>query len=313
MTLLINLGGRGEEGWLAGFRAALPGYNVVGSTDAYDRDAVHYYFGFRPGPDDFEDMSGLKAILSLGAGVDANLRHPKLPDVPVVRFIDDELSQCMADYVLAHVGMHQRLETRFRRDQAARRWEQLYPPPASTISVGVMGLGVIGSHVIGRLAGLGYELNGWSRSPKSLPGVRTFHGADQLDGFLAATDILVNLLPLTPETEGILNLATFRKLRRGPLDGGPALVNAGRGRHQREADIVTALTDGTLGAASLDVFETEPLPQDSPLWALDNCYITPHIAGVSNERTGVAYFARIIRDHEAGKPLISVVDKARGY
>lgn len=313
MALLINLGGRNEDGWIEGFRAALPGYPVLGSRDAYAPADIRYYFGFRPGRDDFDGMTGLKAILSLGAGVDGLLRHPALPDVPVVRFIDDELSQCMADYVLAHVGMHQRLETRFRRDQAARRWVQLYPPPASTISVGVMGLGVIGSFVIERLKGLGYQLNGWSRSPKTIEGVTTFHGAEQFEDFLGSTDILVNLLPLTAETEGILNRQTFGKLRRGPLEGGPVVINAGRGKHQREADLVAALGDGTLGAASLDVFEVEPLPQDSPLWALDNCYITPHIAGVSNERTGVSYFSRIIADHEAGKPLINVVDRARGY
>lgn len=313
MALLINLGGRGEGSWIEGFRAALPGYRVLGSGDAHDPADIRYYFGFRPGRNDFDGMSGLKAVLSLGAGVDGLLRHPALPDVPVVRFIDDELNQCMADYVLAQVSRHQRLETRFRRDQAARRWVQLYPPPASTISVGVMGLGVIGGFVIERLKGLGYGLNGWSRSARSIEGVTTFHGNDQLDAFLGATDILVNLLPLTTETEGILNRDTFGKLRRGPLDGGPVVVNAGRGKHQREADLVAALTDGTLGAASLDVFEIEPLPPNSPLWALDNCYITPHIAAVSNERTGVAYFARIIRDHEAGKPLINVVDRARGY
>ena len=156
-----------------------------------------------------------------------------------------------------------------------------------------------------------------ARCPDDLTGITAHQIGDIatgfFDGFLGATDILVNLLPLTPETEGILNGRTFAELRRGPLEGGPVVVNAGRGRHQREADLVAALTDGTLGAASLDVFEVEPLPTDSPLWALDNCYITPHLAGVSNEGTGVAYFSKIIRAHEAGEPLINVVDRARGY
>ena len=138
------------------------------------------------------------------------------------------------------------------------------------------------------------------------------YAGDGLDAFLAETDILVCLLPLTPDTTGILNLELFRKLRR-KLDGGPVIVNAARGGHQREADIVAALSDGTLGAASLDVFETEPLPASSPLWALDNCYVTPHIAAISDIEAGVQYFSQVIRDSEAGKPLRNVVDRTRGY
>ncbi len=136
----------------------------------------------------------------------------------------------------------------------------------------------------------GYQLRGWSRTAKQIEGVEVFTGPDEFDAFLAGTDILVNLLPLTAETQGILNYETFTKLRRGGIDGeGPVVINAARGGHQRDADIVRALGDGTLKAASLDVFEVEPLPQESPLWAMDNVYITPHIAGASNERTGVAY------------------------
>ncbi|MCY1547009.1 Glyoxylate/hydroxypyruvate reductase A [compost metagenome] len=118
---------------------------------------------------------------------------------------------------------------------------------------------------------------------------------------------------MTAETAGILNYETFSKLRRDKLDGGPVIVNAARGGHQREADIVRALADGTLGAASLDVFEVEPLPESSPLWDIENCYITPHVAAISNETSGVRYFSEIIAGHEAGKPLINVVDRARGY
>jgi glyoxylate/hydroxypyruvate reductase A len=218
----------------------------------------------------------------------------------------------MADYVVAHVSMHQRLFTQYKADQKARRWVQHYPDAATEITVGIMGLGVIGQRTIEELKPLGYGLRGWSRTKKTIEDVTCF-AADELDAFLGGTDILVALLPLTPETEGILNYETFRKLRPGVLRGGPAIVNAARGGHSRETDIVRALTDGTLGAASLDVFEVEPLPQDSPLWDLENCYITPHIAAISNERTGAAYFSKVILDHEAGKPLPNVVDVKRGY
>jgi glyoxylate/hydroxypyruvate reductase A len=174
-------------------------------------------------------------------------------------------------------------------------------------------MGVLGQDAVRRLKPLGFALRSWSRTPKKVEGVEGFAGDASFDQFLGGTDILVNLLPLTPETSGILNSETFGKLRRGRLDGGPVIVNAARGGHQREADIVRALGDGTLGAASLDVFETEPLPATSPLWDIENCYITPHIAAISNEASGVRYFSQIIADHRAGKSLVNLVDRQRGY
>jgi glyoxylate/hydroxypyruvate reductase A len=229
----------------------------------------------------------------------------------VVRYVDAALTQQMSDYVVAQATFHQRLGTRFKRDQAARHWTQHYPPASSHTSVGIMGRGVLGADAAEKLRVVGFRVLGWSRTTKTLPGIETFAG-DQLDAFLAQTDILVCLLPLTPETTGILSSELFKKLRR-QLDGGPVMVNAARGGHQREADIVRALGDGTLGAASLDVFETEPLPKDSPLWTLDNAYLTPHIAAISSIDAGVRYFAGIIRAHQSGGTLPNVVDRAKGY
>lgn len=311
--LLLHLSDVDEAGWADKLRAALAPYPVVRRGDAFDPADIRYIFVWKPKSDAFDGLSGIKAILSLGAGVDALLKHPHLPEVPIVRFVDADLSQRMSDYVVAHVTMHHRLYTRFRADQRAKRWTQLYPPAASETTVGIMGMGVLGQDAASRLLPLGFTLRSWSRTPKAVEGVEGFAGAERFDAFLAGTDILVNLLPLTPETAGILNYDTFRKLRRDRLDGGPVIVNAARGGHQREADIVRALGDGTLGAASLDVFEVEPLPATSPLWDIENCYITPHIAAISNVTTGVGYFSQIIRDHEAGKPLINVVDRDRGY
>ena len=311
--LLLHLSDVDEAGWADRLQAALAPYPVVRRGDSFDPADVRYIFVWKPKAEAFDGLSGLKAILSLGAGVDALLKHPRLPEAPIVRFVDADLSQRMSDYVVAHVTMHHRLYTRFRADQRAKRWTQLYPPAATETTVGIMGMGVLGQDAASRLRPLGFTLRSWSRTPKTVEGVEGFAGADTFDAFLAGTDILVNLLPLTPETTGILNYETFRKLRPDRLDGGPVIVNAARGGHQREADIVRALGDGTLGAASLDVFEVEPLPATSPLWAIENCYITPHIAAISNVTTGVGYFSQIIRDHEAGKPLINVVDRGRGY
>ncbi|QDZ12989.1 2-hydroxyacid dehydrogenase [Devosia ginsengisoli] len=311
--LLLHLSDVDEASWAAKLKSALAPYPVVQRGDDFDPAEVRYIFVWKPKPEAFDGLSGLKAILSLGAGVDALLKHPNLPDAPIVRFVDADLSQRMSDYVVAHVTMHHRLYTRFRADQKARRWSQLYPPAASETTVGIMGMGVLGQDAAERLKPLGFTLRSWSRTPKQIEGVEGFAGMETFDAFLGGTDILVNLLPLTPETTGILNYETFGKLRRDRLDGGPVIVNAARGGHQREADIVKALGDGTLGAASLDVFETEPLPATSPLWGIENCYVTPHIAAISNEATGVAYFSRIIHEHEAGKPLVNVVDRGRGY
>ncbi len=311
--LLLHLSDVDEASWARAFSAALGDYPVVRLGDDFDPADVRYIFVWKPRADAFEGLSGLKAVLSLGAGVDALLKHPNLPDAPIVRFVDEDLSQRMSDYVVAHVTMHHRQFTRFAADQKARRWSQFYPPAASETTVGIMGMGVLGQDAVRRLLPLGFALRSWSRTPKAIAGVEGFSGAAEFDAFLAGTDILVNLLPLTPETTGILNYETFGKLRGDRLAGGPVVVNAARGGHQREADIVRALGDGTLGAASLDVFEVEPLPQDSPLWAIENCYITPHIAAISNEASGVAYFSRILREHEAGKALINVVDRDRGY
>lgn len=315
MTLLLHLADFNERSWADRFAAALPGRRVVLRTDAYDPEEIEYIFIWKPKPEAFDGLTKLKAVLSLGAGVDALLRHPRLPkDVPIVRFMDEDLTQRMSDYVVQNVLLHQRLATRFKRDQAAKRWVQLYPAPAWDASVGVMGLGQLGLDTIRHLKVFGYKLRGWSRTQKEIEGVQTFSGAEQFEEFLAGTDILVNLLPLTPDTHGILNYETFSKLKRGGLDGeGPVVINAARGGHQKEADIVRALGDGTLGAASLDVFEIEPLPKESPLWEMDNVYITPHIAAASSERTGVAYFSKVIKDHEKGLPLPNVVDVTRGY
>ncbi|KQN76867.1 glyoxylate/hydroxypyruvate reductase A [Devosia sp. Leaf64] len=311
--LLLHLNDVNEASWAEAFAKALHPYPVVRRGNDFDPTDIRYVFVWKPKPDAFDGLTGLEAVLSLGAGVDALIKHPKLPDAPLVRFVDSDLSQRMSDYVVAHVTMHHRIYTRFRADQKARRWSQFYPPSAAESTVGIMGMGVLGQDAARRLAPLGFTLRSWSRTRKEVEGVACFAGDQELDAFLSGTDILVNLLPLTPETTGILNYENFGKLRRGNLQGGPVIINAARGGHQREADIVKALADGTLGAASLDVFEQEPLPQESPLWDIENCYITPHIAAISDEKSGVRYFSKIIADHRAGKPLINVVDRNRGY
>ncbi len=312
--LLVHLSDVDEERWIAELGTLLEGYPIVSRNDRFAPEDIHYIFVWKPLERAFEGLNNLRAVLSLGAGVDALLSHPGLPqNVPVVRFVEDDLTRCMSDYVVANVTMHHRCFTRYKRDQTSKSWSQFYPPAARNTCVGIMGLGVLGLDAAKCLLALGFEVRGWSRSPKVLEGMECFSGPDQFDEFLSGTDILVDLLPLTTETENILNYDTFLKLRRSGLKGGPVIINAARGGHQVEDDIVKALTDGTLGAASLDVFQTEPLPAGSPLWALDNCYITPHIAAISNPHNSAPYFANVVLAHEAGKELVNVVDVMRGY
>ncbi len=314
MTLLVHLNGIDEAKWVALLRPLLGGMAVVRRGDAFDPRDIAYVLAWRPDADAFAGLENLKAILSYGAGVDALLAHPGLPKgVPIVRFVDPDLTARMRDYVVAEILAHSRLETQFRAAQNDRRWQERVPPRAEDLNVGVMGLGVLGQAALKALSVFDYERFGWARSQTIVAGVQTFYGPDGLDAFLSQIDILVCLLPLTPETRGILNRRTFSRLRRGILPGGPVVINAARGGHQIEADLVAALEDGTLGAASLDVFMTEPLPRDNPLWGLCNCRITPHIAAVSDLQAGAAYFTRVIRDHEKGEPLHNLVDWVRGY
>jgi glyoxylate/hydroxypyruvate reductase A len=176
-----------------------------------------------------------------------------------------------------------------------------------------MGLGVLGRAAAAALGPLGFQLKGWSRTPKSLPNVTTFAGETGLNPFLAETDILVCLLPLTPETRGFLNLAMFRELARDGVLGGPALINAGRGGLQVESDILRALDDGILTGASLDVFEEEPLPAKNPLWSHPKVFVTPHNAAQSNPKALTKYVLGQIERFERGLPLENVIDRKLGY
>src|SRR5262249_39084281 len=196
--------------------------------------------------------------------------------------------------------------------QRERRWHEHEQPPAHAVHVGIMGLGVLGRDAAEVLARLGFRVAGWSRTPRTLPGIETFHGAGGLDAFLARTEILVCLLPHTSATEGILNLALLRKLKRSGALGGAYLINAGRGMLQVDADILAAFDEGALAGATLDVFPTEPLPATSPLWTHPKATITPHNSAASVPEETVAYIVRQIERFEASRPLENVIERARG-
>jgi glyoxylate/hydroxypyruvate reductase A len=279
----------------------------------FDPAEIHYAAVWKPGHGELASFPNLRVIFNLGAGVDALMADSSLPKVPLVRVAVGDLTDRMTEYVVLHVLMHHRQEIYLRASQRQKRWAPKHQWPASAVSVGIMGLGTLGASAATALRHLGFRVSGWSRSARKIDGVDCFHGTAQLDAFLRATDILVCLLPLTPDTRHILNRKLFATLsRNGPL-GAPVLINAGRGGLQDEADILQCLDDGTLGAASLDVFVNEPLPVDSPFWAHPNVVLTPHNAADTDPDEISKYVARQIERFEAGGALENVVDPARGY
>jgi glyoxylate/hydroxypyruvate reductase len=302
------------ERWKNRFMEVCPNRRVLQLSDtAFDPAEVHYAAVWKPNPGELAAFPNLRVIFNLGAGVDALLADGRLPKVPLVRVAVADLTERMTEYVVLHVLMHHRQELYLRASQRAKRWAPKYQWPASAISVGIMGLGTLGLNAALALRHLGFRVSGWSSSPKNIESIESFHGKAGLDAFLARTDILVCLLPLTPETRHILNKATFAKLNRTSSLGAPVLINAGRGGLQNEDDILQCLDDGTLGAASLDVYAQEPLPAESPLWTHPKIVMTPHNAADTDADEISKYVALQIERFEAGGALENIVDLARGY
>jgi glyoxylate/hydroxypyruvate reductase len=300
--------------WRERFIAVCPDRPVaLMPHDAIDPAAVRYAAVWKPAPGGLAAFPNLAAVFNLGAGVDALMADPSLPDVPVVRVADDDLTGRMTEYVVMHVLMHHRHHRYLDACQRDRLWAPPAQRAASAVRVGVMGLGVLGSDAAEVLRRLGFDVAGWSRTRRTIPGVATFAGETELAAFLARTDILVCLLPLTAATRGILNGRTFSLLARDGVPGGPIVINAGRGGLQVESDLLAALDDGTLSAATLDVFETEPLPAESPLWSHPRVTISPHNAADTDPDAISAYVAGQIARHERGEALQNVVDRRLGY
>jgi len=284
---------------------------VPGAT--FDPADVHYAAVWKPVPGELAAFPNLKVIFNLGAGVDALMADRSLPNVPLVRVAVDDLTARMTEYVVLHVLMHHRQELYLRESQREKRWAPKYQWPAGAISVGVMGLGTLGADAAPVLRRIGFRVAGWSRSPKQIDGIECFSGGGQLDAFLRRTDILVCLLPLTPDTRHILNREVFAKLNHTSPMGAPVVINAGRGGLQNEADLLACLDDGTLGGVSLDVFATEPLPPDSRFWTHPKVVLTPHNAADTDPDAISKYVARQITRFETGDVLENVVERERGY
>lgn len=283
---------------------------ILHGRDSYRSEDVDYVLSFRPPPGLLKTLPNLKTIFSLGAGVDGFLADPEFPrHIALVRFVDPQLSTEMAQYVVMHTLLHHRHQRVFDAAQAKSKWaQQVLPRKTADTRIGILGIGEIGTVAGTRLRDLGFAVSGWSRTRKQVPAIESFAGDEELETFLGASDIVICLLPLTPQTRAILNAKTFAML---PRDG--YVINVARGGHLVEADLIAAIDCGHLAGATLDVFETEPLPEKSPLWLHPKIAVTPHIAAISDPRVAARFVIDGIAAAERGEKHANTVDLGRGY
>ncbi|HEY4168602.1 MAG TPA: glyoxylate/hydroxypyruvate reductase A [Reyranella sp.] len=272
-------------------------------------DDIEIALAWKPKPGLLRTFKNLKMIVSLGMGVDHLLADDQLPDgVPITRIMDEGLVGQMSEYAIFWALWHHRDIEKYAASQRARKWKPEEFVDSLHRPVGVMGLGSIGQDTAIKLAMLGFPTMGWSRTAKTLPGVETFHGRDSLPTFLARCSILVNVLPLTRETRGLLDKKLFAALPKGAF-----VINMGRGAQVIDDDLLAAIDSGHLAGAALDVFNTEPLPAEHPYWLHPKVHMTPHMAGYTNPRTASPGVIENIKRLRAGQPLINIVDPKSGY
>ncbi len=309
MALLFKSDVDRAEPWSEALKKHAPELEVRIWPDAGEAEEIDYALVWKPPRGLMASYPNLKAIFSLGAGIDHLASDPELPaGVPVVRMVEPGLTTGMTEYVVMSVLMHHRRMPDYAMAQQDRIWALLDVPLAAGRGVGVMGLGVLGSDAAETLAGLGFDVAGWSRSAKEVPGVMSFHGTEQLQAFLARSEILVCMLPSTAETQGLLNSKALGMLPRGAV-----LINAARGDLLVEDDLLKALASGQITGASLDVFSYEPLVPDHPFWEHPRIVITPHCASITVPDSGARAVAENIRRLEASEPMEHVIDFAKGY
>jgi glyoxylate/hydroxypyruvate reductase A len=309
VTLLIKTDIDRGNAWAEALAANYPELKTVNWPFKGDPAEIDYALVWQPPKGELKRYPNLKAIFSVGAGIDHLASDPDLPaGVPVVRMVEPGLTAGMSEYVVLAVLNHHRFMLDYAAQRRAKVWEEIPQLPAEARQVGILGLGVLGRDAAEKLKPFGFHLAGWSRSPKSITGVTCFHGSGGLDAFLGGTDILVCLLPLTAETTGILNAETFAR-----LPAGAAVINVGRGKQLVEADLLAALDSGQIGGATLDVFQNEPLPEDHPFWEHPRVFMTPHIASMTVPQSAVRAVVANIQRLESGEALQHVVDLQRGY
>jgi len=298
--------------WTEALRAHAPEMDIRPWPDVGNRDDITHAVVCFPEPGELAKLPNLKAMHSLWAGVDHATRDKDLPlDVPLIRMVDHSLSQGMLDYVTGHVYRHHLQMPKFEALQRRAEWLQEVPPLVEERTVGIMGIGVLGGEIAEQLAALGFKVRGWARTQKNIDDVYCFAGMESLEDFLNGTEILVLLLPNTPETTDIINEETLAMLPEGT-----AIINAGRGTLIDEDALIAALDSNHISAATLDVFKTEPLPKDHPFWAHEKISVTPHVAAETRLSTASKVIIDNIRHLDDGGSIDDVegvFDPQAGY
>ncbi|MGD8493122.1 MAG: glyoxylate/hydroxypyruvate reductase A [Desulfobacterales bacterium] len=301
MALIIIAPGTKVTSWVKHLGRLAPGIDIRVWPDTGDVDDIEFALSWKHPPGEFKKYRHLKCIASLGAGVDHLMADPDLPaGVPITRVVEHSMAQSMSEYVVLAVLNYCRQFDAYRTDQSQKKWQPRIPLLAADMRIGIMGLGQLGKDAADKLSALGFPVSGWSKTPKSVEGISCFAGAGALNDFLSQTRILICMLPLTPQTRGILNRETFAKLPAGAY-----VINVARGEHLIEND--------QLSGACLDVFETEPLPSDHPFWDHPRIKLTPHISSITFPRAVVPQIIDNYRRSRSGQPLLNVVDPKRGY
>ncbi len=311
MTILLAANAQTEDitTWRSELQAALPEERILPVDEVFDPSSIEIAFAANPPPGAMANLPSLKFIQSLWAGVDSLLADQTLPArIPIARLVDPAMAATMAETALLCVlAIHRRL-FQYIRQQEERQWRQLPQVCAAEVGVLVLGMGRLGGACAHRLLRHGYRVAGWSTRPSELEGMKTYAGAAELPGALADVDVVVNLLPLTDATRGLLAKPMFDHMRPGA-----GLVNLARGAHVLERDLLDALDRDRLGHAVLDVFETEPLPSDHPFWDHPKVVVLPHVAALTDPRTASRVVAENVRAVRAGRTPVNLVDRARGY
>ncbi|MGB3539036.1 MAG: glyoxylate/hydroxypyruvate reductase A [Mesorhizobium sp.] len=293
--------------WGDALRANIPGLDFRVYPDIGDPADIRHVLAWKPAPGFFEPFRNIAQVINLGAGIDSLVGRDDLPDVPISRLSDPGMIALMRSYVLFSVIRYARNIPEFEQAKRRREWHYIHPRPLHQIKVGVLGLGHLGSAVASGLAAAGFDVRGWDIAAKTIEGVRTYTGPER-DAFLSEVEILVNMMPHTPQTEKLIDKAVFDELPRAAK-----FVNASRGPVVDEPALVEALRSGQIGGATLDVFWVEPLPQDHPFWDMENVLITPHLASITVPEAAARDVAESIRRVSAGGEPLHRADTRRGY
>ncbi len=309
MKAVLKVNGPRAPWWKTHMSSLLPEFEVFLSDDEMDRSTIDFAIVWKPEPGWLKTFENLKCIVSIGSGIDHILCDPDLPKhLPIIRTTGHDLSVRMREYVALHVlRLHRRLPE-IVAAQAVREWRQIIEPPAHQRRVGIMGLGNLGADCARTLATIGFDVAGWARSQKSIDGIDCYAGPEGKQAFLQRAEILVCMLPLTSQTEGILNADLFRTLPKGAC-----IINTARGQHLVEQDLLDALQSGHIKAATLDVFHREPLPADHAFWDHPNILVTPHVASLLDPEAGGKTIAENIRKFIAGEPIDNLIPEGKDY